>query len=222
MLELVVRRRICVIHSSILFVRQFQLLPNSRFAIPGLCVISSGVVSCVDVSVVDAYGNAVPDGAVVKLSSSAGQLSTSTVTTSGGSAQFVLTVPRSYADPVTVDAQLQGESLAGKIEVTGALLPSPTDDEYQGGNLLVVWIESQTHQISRLWLRYYQRDKNFGYIALNIGNYENVAGGFLLPTYISYSHSDRHQQFSEQQMMTVEFQKLQTVMREKDRKWFYE
>jgi hypothetical protein len=121
-----------------------------------------------------------------------------------------------------VGPERKGGRMMHKIEVTGALLPSPSDDEYQGGNLLVVWIDSQTHQISRLWLRYYQRDKNFGYLALNIGIYENVPGGFLLPTYISYSHSDRHQQFSEQQMMTVEFQELQTVLRDKDRKWFYE
>lgn len=109
-----------------------------------------------------------------------------------------------------------------KIEVTGDLLPAVSDDRYASGNLLVVWIDGQTHQIRQIWLRYYKHDKTFGYLALNVGDYEKVSGGLSLPQYIAYAHSDRHQQLSQQQIMTVEFQKLQTQLREKDRKWFFE
>jgi len=116
----------------------------------------------------------------------------------------------------------KGGRLMHKIEVTGDLLPAVSADGYQAGNLLVVWIDSQTHRVSRLWLRYYKHNKTFGYLALNIGDFEKVSGGLFLPRYIAYAHSDRHQQFSQQQIMTVEFQKLQAELREKDQKWFFE
>ena len=116
----------------------------------------------------------------------------------------------------------KGGRLMHKIEVTGDLLPAVSDAGYASGNLLVVWIDGQTHRFRRIWLRYYKHDKTFGYVALDIGDYEKVSGGLWLPQYIAYAHSDRHQQFSQQQIMTVEFQKLQAELREKDRKWFFE
>jgi hypothetical protein len=116
----------------------------------------------------------------------------------------------------------KGGRLMHKIEVTGDLLPAVSEDGYASGNLLAVWIDGQTHQIRRLWLRYYKHDKTFGYVALDIGDYEKVSGGLSLPRYIAYAHSDRHQQFSQQQIMTIEFQELQAEVRDKDRKWFFE
>jgi len=101
-------------------------------------------------------------------------------------------------------------------------LPVVSDDGYASGNLLTVWIDGQTHRIRRLWLRYYKYDKNFGYVTLDIGDYETVTGGLSLPRYIAYAHSDRHQQFSQQQIMTIELQKLQAELRGKNRKWFFE
>jgi len=116
----------------------------------------------------------------------------------------------------------KGGRLMHKIEVTGDLLPAVSDAGDASGNLLVVWIDGQTHRFRRIWLRYYKHDKTFGYIALDIGDYEKVSGGLWLPQYIAYAHSDRHQQFSQKQIMTIEFQKLQAELREKDRKWFFE
>jgi len=116
----------------------------------------------------------------------------------------------------------KGGRLMHKIEVTGELLPAASDDGYTSGNLLAVWIDGQTHQIRRIWLRYYKHDTTFGYVALDIGEYEKVPGGLMLPRYIAYAHSDRHQQFSQQQIMTIEIQNLQAELRGKDWKWFFE
>jgi len=112
--------------------------------------------------------------------------------------------------------------LMHKIEVMGEFLPLVSDDKYASGNLLVVWIDDQTHQIRHIWLRYRKRDKAFGYLALDIGDYEKVSDRLLLPQYIAYAHSDRYQQLNQQQIMTIEFQKLQTKVRDKDRKWLFE
>ncbi len=116
----------------------------------------------------------------------------------------------------------KGGRLMHKIEVTGDLLPAVSDDGYTSGNLLTVWIDDETHQIRRLWLRYYKHDKTFGYVALDIGNYEKIPSGLNLPRYIAYAHSDRYQQFSEEQIMTMEWEILKAKLREKNRKWFFE
>lgn len=121
-----------------------------------------------------------------------------------------------------IGQERQGGRMMHKIEVTGDLLPPVSDGAYTDGNLLAVWIDDQTDQIRRIWLRYYKHDTTFGYLALDVGNYKKVSGGFSLPRYIAYTHSDRYQQFSQQQIMTIEFLSLQAELRKKDQKWFFE
>lgn len=121
-----------------------------------------------------------------------------------------------------VGQERQSGRMMHKIEVTGDLLPPVFDNEHTHGDLMVVWIDDQTHRIRRIWLRYLKPNAPFGYLLLDIGNYKEVSGGLTLPRYIAYIHSDRHQQFSQQQIMTIEFQNLQAELRDKARKWFFE
>jgi len=105
----------------------------------------------------------------------------------------------------------KGGRLTHKIEVTGALLGQGQFKYEQSGNLLVAWIDAETYLFERLQLRYHTENNRFGYLEVNIADYNSTPEGLVLPGYIELVRIDEDQQFSPLNLMTLEFQKLQTI-----------
>ena len=135
-----------------------------------------------------------------------------------------------------VGLERKGGRLTHKIEISGEMIvgakeeessPKPRFDlssvgefvasfkgknkEYEGDDQLVVWIDSETYLIDRLLLRY--RDgldpaEGFRYLGANVGGYQEVVEGMALPRYIGVVRSDRYHQFSEQEVLRIEYQHL--------------
>ncbi|MBN1763809.1 MAG: hypothetical protein JW860_01005 [Sedimentisphaerales bacterium] len=79
---------------------------------------------------------------------------------------------------------------------------------------LVVWINEETHLIERMWLRYQrpnQPDK-FGFLAVNVSEYQATPDGLTLPRRLEFVPSDEYQQFSRRLFLVVEFQEIGVVM----------
>ncbi|MCK4627660.1 MAG: hypothetical protein KAT56_01585, partial [Sedimentisphaerales bacterium] len=125
----------------------------------------------------------------------------------------------------------QGGRNNHKVEVSGRLLnrnkstgglfekatfwknrsPEKTLDD-----IAVLWINTETSLIERIWLRYQKphRPKEFGYMAVNVLDYEQV-GKVKLPQRLEFVPTDEHQHFSRQNMMTVEFEYLTAIEKAK-------
>ncbi len=125
----------------------------------------------------------------------------------------------------------QGGRVNHKVEVSGRLLnrnkstgglfekatfwknrsPEKTLDD-----IAVLWINTETSLIERIWLRYQKphRPKEFGYMAVNVLDYEQV-GKVKLPQRLEFVPTDEHQHFSRQNMMTVEFEYLTAIEKAK-------
>jgi hypothetical protein len=111
----------------------------------------------------------------------------------------------------------QGGRMNHKIEVAGLfyeredLLTSTTPDK------LVVWINTETNLIERLWIRYPKDgDKgDYGFLAVNVDKYIKTAEGVVLPSYLEFVQSDQYQQFSQRQYLAVEYLRLRANEREK-------
>ena len=118
----------------------------------------------------------------------------------------------------------KGNRLAHKIEVTGELLDQAKPAGSGGGDLLLVWIDAETHLPERLWLRYPLGKGQFGYLAANVHDYRAVAGGLVLPGRVEFVRSDEYQQFSRQNIMLVEYQQFKVTRRQKGKSpllaWF--
>ncbi len=104
----------------------------------------------------------------------------------------------------------KGGRLSHKVEVSGLMIRAAHDKDAVGQmNRLVIWFDADTNLIDRLWLQYDKgpRDQT-GYIAANVGQYKKQSNGVVLPTYIGVVRSDAFQQFSEQEILRLEYQKL--------------
>ena len=104
----------------------------------------------------------------------------------------------------------KGGRLSHKIEVQGLTIrtgqkPKSSDQK----NRLVIWFDADSHLIDRLWLQYDRGQGNeAGYLAGNVGRYQRQADGLVLPTYVGVVRSDAFQQFSEQEILRVEYQDI--------------
>jgi len=105
--------------------------------------------------------------------------------------------------------------LMHKIEVNGPLVHPDQFDYSTIGNLMVVWIDSETFLFERLWMRYNLGPEQFGYLAVNITDYAETSQGLVLPGLLEFVRSDEHQQVGHLQIMSLEFQDLQVVTLDK-------
>lgn len=101
------------------------------------------------------------------------------------------------------------------VEVGG-----PTEAEAEKGTLLVLWFDSETLLLDRLWLRYHNAPGDgstvaFGYMGCQINNYVKTAEGLFLPQRIELVRSDEHRQFTEHRLMVIEYEQLRAVLAEK-------
>ena len=105
----------------------------------------------------------------------------------------------------------KGGRLSHKIEVDGIMVRlSHKKNAVEQMNRLVIWFDAESHLIDRIWLQYTKGPENqVGYLAANVGRYKEQSNGVVLPTYIGVVRSDAFQQFSEQEIIRVEYQKIQ-------------
>ncbi len=103
------------------------------------------------------------------------------------------------------------DGLLGKVIFWKSKSPEKTLDD-----IAVLWINVETSLIERIWLRYQKphRPKEFGYMAVNVLDYEQV-GKVKLPKRLEFVPTDEHQHFSRQNMMTVEFEYLTAIEKTK-------
>ena len=126
----------------------------------------------------------------------------------------------------------QGGRPMHKIAVSGSLVRDqkakkdkehPDDDNDE---LLVIWLDSQTQLVDRLWLKYRKlgEPRQYGYIAAAVSEYAQVGSDELddnelvLPHRIEFLRCDQHQQFSQEAIMAVEYQRLMLTQRPADKK----
>ena len=117
----------------------------------------------------------------------------------------------------------QGNKLTHKIEVTGDLFNIEGLIDNSSGELFVIWIDAESFLFDRLWLRYPLGEGKYGYLAVKINDYRSLPEGFLLPGRIEVTRSDQYQQFSQQNILLIEYQQLQVTLRKKNGslfKWF--
>jgi len=112
-----------------------------------------------------------------------------------------------------VGLERKGGRLTHKIEATGSIVnPTATEEYLATGEQLVVWIDAKTLFFDRLWLRYRrgagEDADDFGYLAANLSIYKKQPGGLVLPTQVAIVRSDKFQQFSEREIMLVEYQRF--------------
>ena len=111
-----------------------------------------------------------------------------------------------------VHLENKGGRLMHRIEGTGNLLGH---DESRGSpfaDLLVVWIDADSAQLNRLWLRYpdtAQESGGFRYMAANVSDYRKLPDGIVVPGRIELIRSDEMQQFSERRVMLIEYRRIQ-------------
>ncbi len=111
-----------------------------------------------------------------------------------------------------------------KVEVTGNLLP---DGKTSGKNcdLLVLWFNTRSFQLDRLWLRYHLKQKTntgnaVGYIAARVLGYKTVdmaldgshSVSLKLPEQIEISYSNSYQQFSSSDIFILDISSWQGVV----------
>ena len=117
----------------------------------------------------------------------------------------------------------KGGRLTYKIIVNGPILARelPEEDRVETGDQLVVWIDAESFLFDRIWLRYRvdsdSHTEPFVYLAANIKGYQKQADGLMLPSYIGLVHSDRHQQFSETEILRIETLKFLVTQKKKKR-----
>ena len=110
----------------------------------------------------------------------------------------------------------KGGRLSHKLIVNGMMLyREVSEDLLDVGDQLVIWIDAETFLVDRMWLRYCVQPgsgrESFVYLAANMKNYQKQPNGLVLPTYIGFVHSDQHQQFSESEILRIEYLKIQAV-----------
>jgi hypothetical protein len=108
----------------------------------------------------------------------------------------------------------KGGRLTHKIEAVGRMFDREQFPAGQENAMLVAWINAETFLLERLWLRYPLGDNKFGYLAANINKYHDAGAGLILPSSIEFVRSDQYQQFSEERIMTVEYQQFRPTHEE--------
>ena len=83
-------------------------------------------------------------------------------------------------------------------------------------DIAVLWINTETSLIERIWLRYQKphQPNEFGYMAVHVLDYEQT-GTVKLPRRLEFVPTDEHQHFSKQNMMIVEFEYLTAIEKTK-------
>ncbi|MCP4710605.1 MAG: hypothetical protein GY869_18430 [Planctomycetes bacterium] len=105
----------------------------------------------------------------------------------------------------------KGGRLMHKIEAVGPFVHPDQFDNRTTGNLMVAWIDAETYLFETLWLRYHLDAEQFGYLAVNITDYEETLEGLVLPRLLEFVRSDEHQQFGHLLMMSLEYQDFEVV-----------
>ena len=104
----------------------------------------------------------------------------------------------------------KGGRLMHKIEVTGGLLGEPESFPGEVSDLMTAWIDAGNHRLVRLWMRYRSAEApgQWEYLAANLSDARELAGGLIVPGRIELVGSDQYQQFSKRGVLTVEYLEL--------------
>ncbi|MBN2376492.1 MAG: hypothetical protein JXD22_08830 [Sedimentisphaerales bacterium] len=111
--------------------------------------------------------------------------------------------------------------LMHKIEISGLILGDPELWDNQNQMLLIAWIDTETHQFSRLWMRYPLSVNKIGYLGLTMSDYRQTDQGLMLPGRIEVIRSDEHQQFGQDRILMMEYQQFNLELLEKNEKPFF-
>ncbi len=133
-------------------------------------------------------------------------------------------VPGLLRDDLTIrylGQQRKAGRLMHKIGISGLILGAPKLWQNQNQMLLIAWIDTETHQFSRLWLRYPLSDDQVGYLGLTMSDYRQLDQGLTLPGRIEVIRSDKHQQFGQDRILMVEYQQFDLELLEKVKKPFF-
>jgi len=115
----------------------------------------------------------------------------------------------------------QAGRLMHKIEISGLILGKLKLWDKQNQMLLIAWIDTETHQFSRLWMRYPLGDNQIGYLGLTMSDYRQADEGLMLPGRIEVIRSDEHQQFGQDRILMVEYQQFKLELLKKKEKPFF-
>lgn len=107
----------------------------------------------------------------------------------------------------------QAGKVMHKVEVSGPLVwpvyaqPNAAKEPWvRPLDRLVLWIDAEKNLVERLWMSYpldFKGEKR-GYIAANTRNYSKLPSGIQLPALIELVPGDRHQQFSQRKIATIQ------------------
>lgn len=90
--------------------------------------------------------------------------------------------------------------------------------EQDAGILTVLWFDSETLLLDRLWVRYRndlaESDSEFGYLTANISRHQKTDEGLTLPQQIEFSRSDQKRQFNKRRFMTIQYEEMRIVLEE--------
>ncbi len=108
----------------------------------------------------------------------------------------------------------RGGRVSHKIVMSGKILNRPVPRSiFNEIDEMVVWVDSETNLVDRVWLKFWMSTVNghrqYTYLGANVKNYQKDACGLMLPHYIGLVRCDEYQQFSESEILRLEYKSYQ-------------